>query len=194
MAERLPTAEQQWNSYPFGIEMQRHELNSASEKVGNCVFNPNWDNSMVQSDPFESSSSSMVSSSSAISNAETVVPGYERNMMIRKLIGKLGNDYNSSSYTSSQPLIKSNNANTQLSIIPKLNLPFSSDPGFAERADRFSSFNGELGFNGNEFQANIPDFKQESLLVSEKIPGQNNVNSRVEKQRKPHQWQLLIAR
>ncbi|KAK5804847.1 hypothetical protein PVK06_032498 [Gossypium arboreum] len=181
MAEGLRTGEQKWNSYPFGIEMQRHELNSASEKVGNCFFNPNWDNSMVQSGSFDSSLSSMVSSSSAISNAETVLPGYEHNMVIRKLIGRLGNDYNYSSYTSSQPLIKSNNANTPLNIIPKLNLPFSSDPGFSERAPRFSSFNGELGFNRNEFQANIPDSKRESLLVSENIPRQNNVNSRKRK-------------
>ncbi|KAH1089534.1 hypothetical protein J1N35_016791 [Gossypium stocksii] len=181
MAEGLRTAEQQWNSYPFGIEMQRHELNSASEKVGNCFFNPNWDNSMVQSVSFDSSLGSMVSSSSAISNAGTVLPGYEHNMVIRKLIGRLGNDYNYSSYTSSQPLIKSSNANTALNIIPKLNLPISSDPGFSERAPRFSSFNGELGFNRNEFQANIPDPQRESLLVSENIPRQNNVNSRKRK-------------
>ncbi|XP_052477372.1 transcription factor bHLH77 isoform X2 [Gossypium raimondii] len=181
MAEGLRTAEQQWNSYPFGIEVQRNELNSASEKVGNCFFNPNWDNLMVQSGSFDSSLSSMVSSSSAISNAETVLPGYEHNMVIRKLIGRLGNDYNYSSFTSSQPLIKSNNANTPLNIIPKLNLPFSSDPGFSERAPRFSSFNGELGFNRNEFQANIPDSKRGSLLVSENIPRQNNVNSRKRK-------------
>ncbi|KAK8338194.1 hypothetical protein V6Z12_A09G234200 [Gossypium hirsutum] len=134
MAEGLRTGEQKWNSYPFGIEMQRHELNSASEKVGNFP----WCRLLQQ---------------------------YQ-----------------------------------MLKLFYLLNLPFSSDPGFSERAPRFSSFNGELGFNRNEFQANIPDSKRESLLVSENIPRQNNVNSRKrksiprEKQRKPHQWQLLIER
>ncbi|KAE8658428.1 Transcription factor bHLH77 [Hibiscus syriacus] len=109
MAEGLRTAEQQWNSSTFGIEMQTDELNSTTEKAGNCFLNPNWDNSMDQSDPFESSLSSMVSSP-ATSNAETVLPGYGCNVIIMEAM-------------SSQSLIKPNNASTPLNSIPKLNVP-----------------------------------------------------------------------
>ncbi|KAK8709493.1 hypothetical protein V6N13_060508 [Hibiscus sabdariffa] len=186
MAEGLRTAEQQRNSRSFGIEMQTNELNSATEKVGNCFLSPNWNNSMDQSNPFESSLSSMASSPAA-SNAETVLPGYGDNVMIRKLIGRLENICDST-YISSQSLIKPSNS-TPLNSIPKLNLPlmdsqiienlnlpFSSDPGFVQRAARFSSFGGLNSSLGS--QVKFPDSLDESF-VSEKI--QDNANARKRK-------------
>ncbi|KAL4297528.1 hypothetical protein GQ457_12G002350 [Hibiscus cannabinus] len=179
MAEGLRTAEQQRHSRTFGIEMQTNELNSAAEKVGNCFLSPNWNNSMDQSNPFESSLSS--------SDAETVLPGYGDNVMIRKLIGRLENICDST-YISSQSLIKPSNS-TPLNSIPKLNLPsmdsqiienlnlpFSSDPGFVQRAARFSSFCGLNSSLGS--QVKFPDSLDESF-VSEKI--QDSANDRKRK-------------
>ncbi|KAK8684886.1 hypothetical protein V6N13_040900 [Hibiscus sabdariffa] len=185
MAEGLRTAEQQRNSRTFGIEMRTNELNSAAEKVGNCFLSPNWNNSMDQSNPFESSLSSMASSPSA-SNAETVLPGYGDNVLIRKLIGRLENICDST-YISSQSLIKPSN-NTPLNSIPKLNLPlmdsqiienlnlpFSSDPGFVQRAARFSSFGGLNSSLGS--QVKFPDSLDESF-VSGKIQDSANARKR----------------
>ncbi|XWS13312.1 hypothetical protein CRYUN_Cryun36dG0026700 [Craigia yunnanensis] len=196
MAEGLNRAAAQptWNSCSFGMEMQTNELNCATEQVGSCFFNCNLDNSMDQSDPFESALSSMVSSPAA-SNAGSTLPGSGDNIMIRELIGRLGNICNSGDI-SPQSFIKPNNNNnsantscyiTPLNSPPKLNLsmmdsrirgnfnlpglgnqlpnhpslaPFSADPGFAERAARFSCFsssrnfgalNGQLGLTGAEF-------------------------------------------
>ena len=190
---RTATQQPTWNSFSFGMEMQPNELNCATEQVGSCFLNPNWDNSMDQSDPFESSLSSMVSSPAA-SNAGSTLPGSGDNVMIRELIGRLGNICNSGDI-SPQSFIKPNNTNsantscyiTPLNSPPKLNLsmmdsqirgnlnfpgpanqlanhaslaPLSADPGFAERAARFSGFsssrnlgglNGQLGLTEAEF-------------------------------------------
>ncbi|XVF84522.1 hypothetical protein PTKIN_Ptkin17bG0043700 [Pterospermum kingtungense] len=191
----------QGNSCNFGMEMQTNELNYAMEQVGSCFLSPNWDNSMDQSDPFESALSSMVSSPVA-SNAGTTGD----NVMIRELIGRLGNITNSSDI-SPQSFIKPNNntnsANTScyttpLNSPPKLNLsvldsqirenlnfqglgnqlpnhhpslavaPFSADPGFAERAARFSCFsglNGRIGLTEPEFpQKLVPTIDSVKLL------------------------------
>ncbi|KAK2641680.1 hypothetical protein Ddye_023443 [Dipteronia dyeriana] len=92
--------------------------------INNGFFNPSsWDNSMDQSDPFESALSSIVSSPAA-SNATPIPPAAG---MIRELIGRLGSICNSaddSCYT------------TPLSSPPKLNL----SPAFAERAATLSCF------------------------------------------------------
>ncbi|KAI9194853.1 hypothetical protein LWI28_009667 [Acer negundo] len=107
--------------------------------VNNGFFNPSgWDNSMDQSDPFESALSSIVSSPAA-SNATPIPPvaGGGDTFMIRELIGRLGSICNSadnSCYT------------TPLSSPPKLNLSMmdphmvTPDPAFAERAARLSCF------------------------------------------------------
>ncbi|XP_021290198.1 transcription factor bHLH78-like [Herrania umbratica] len=183
-----------WNSCSFGMDMQTNELNCSTEQVGSCFFNPNWDNSMDQSDPFESALSSMVSSPAA-SNAGSTLPGSGDNVMIRELIGRLGNICNSGDISPQSFVKPNNNTNsgntscysTPLNSPPKLNLsvvdsqirgnlnlpglgnqlpihpslaPFSPDPGFAERAARFSCFsttsrnfgglNGQLGLTETE--------------------------------------------
>uniref|UniRef100_A0A2P2M256 BHLH domain-containing protein n=1 Tax=Rhizophora mucronata TaxID=61149 RepID=A0A2P2M256_RHIMU len=163
------TAEPIWNSCILGMEMQPNDPNS-------CFFNPNWDNSMDQGDPFESALSSIVSSPVASSPNVNVISsdgGGGETLMIRELLGKLGTICNSDKI-SPQPFINStnNNASTNnscysspLNSPPKLNLsmvdsqirgnlpilgngmvnhtglaPFPADPGFVERAARYSCF------------------------------------------------------
>nr|WQQ41785.1 bHLH43 protein [Camellia japonica] len=163
----LPT----WNSSSsFGMEIQSNHLNCSSEQLPNCFFNPNWDNnSMDQTDPFESALSSMVSSPAAAASG-----GDGDGVVLRELIGRLGSICNSGAGAgagemSPPPYIGANNNNstnnssysTPLNSPPKLNLsimdhqirgnlqipgnnlqsstPFSTDPGFAERAAKFSS-------------------------------------------------------
>ncbi|KDP32569.1 hypothetical protein JCGZ_13119 [Jatropha curcas] len=173
-----------WNSCNFGIEIQP-----------NCFLNPNWENSMDQSDPFESALSSIVSSpvttSIPTSNGDQV--------MIRELIGRLGNICNSGEISSPQSYINNNNNSTNTSCYttplnspPKLNISsllgnhpslaqFPADPGFVERAAKFSFFGGALneqmkgnGFkvdgNSNSDNADFGDSREESSL-SEQIPG-----------------------
>lgn len=166
----------------YGMEIQQNELNSS------VLFNPNWENSMDQSDLFESTLSSIVSSP-ANSHAGTVIGGGGGgdNLMMRELIGRLGSICNSGEISPHSYIGGTNNNstntscyNTPLNSPPKLNLssimesqmrgnlsvggnliphhqnlaPFSADPGFAERAARFSCFgnrnlavNGQLGSN-----------------------------------------------
>lgn len=182
-----------WNSSTFGMEIQSNELN--------CGFlNPNWENSMDQSDPFESALSSIVSSPVA-SNA-----GGD-GIVLRELIGRLGSICNSGEI-SPEPYIAGNNStnnscySTPLNSPPKLNLsvmdhqmkgnfpipgnnlpnhpnltPFSSDPGFAERAARFSCF-GSMnhgGLNG-QFRLNEAELppRMEPGMVS-RVSGNHSV-------------------
>jgi hypothetical protein len=184
MEKENMTQQPNWTSSTFGMEIQPNELNYAPHHF----FNPNWDNSVDQSDPFESALSSIVSSPAA-SNAG----GGGDGLMIRELIGRLGSICNSGEL-SPQPYIASNNNNnnnhnnstnnscysTPLNSPPKLNLsmmeshirgnlqqpipgnhltshpslvPFSADPGFAERAARFSCFGNNtscIGLNEAE--------------------------------------------
>lgn len=195
MKESSKIAQPTWNPSSFGVEIQANEMNSTSEQLPSCIFNPNWENSMDQSDPFESALSSIVSSPAA-SNATATIPGGGDCLMIRELIGRLGSICNSGeispeSYFCSTNCENNNNNSTNnscygtpLNSPPKLNLsmmdpqfrlnlpipgnnlppshpsltPFSADPGFAERAARFSCFgnknfgglNGQFGLNENE--------------------------------------------
>ncbi|KAD0585582.1 hypothetical protein E3N88_44024 [Mikania micrantha] len=168
---------QAWNSIfgmemEMGIESQVSELNCSSKQLQNCFLNQNWDHSMDQSDPFESALSSIVSSP-VNSHAGIPTPAGE-NVVLRELIGRLGSICNSGEI-SPQSCIGGNNStntscyNTPLNSPPKLNLsmdhhripgnlpiprnqqlppaPFMGDPGFAERAARFSCF----GLNESEF-------------------------------------------
>ncbi|XP_022761805.1 transcription factor bHLH62-like [Durio zibethinus] len=202
MAEGLNrTAAQQptWNACGFGIEMQTNELNCGTEQVGSCFFNPCWDNSMDQSDLFESALSSIVSSPAA-SNAGTTLPGSGDNVMIRELIGRLGNICNSGDISPQsfiQPNNNTNSANTScyntpLNSPPKLNLsmmdsqirgnlnlpglgnqlsnhpslaPFYADPGFAERAARFSCFNSSINFGGLNGQLGLTEAELSQRLL-----------------------------
>ncbi|XP_030922729.1 transcription factor bHLH78-like [Quercus lobata] len=166
-----------WASSTFGMEIQPNELNYAPDQLTNCFFNPNWDNSVDQSDPFESALSSIVSSPAA-SNAGAIPGGGGDGLMIRELIGRLGTICNSGDISPQNYIAGHNNNNnstntscysTPLNSPPKLNLstmdsqirgnlpipgnhpslaPISPDPGFAERAARFSCFVSNTSFMG----------------------------------------------
>ncbi|XP_015573047.1 transcription factor bHLH77 isoform X2 [Ricinus communis] len=181
-----------WNSCNFGMEISSsNELNS--DQIPNSFFNSNWENSMDQSDPFESALSSIVSSP----NANAVPNSNGDPVMIRELIGRLGNICNSRDI-SPQSYINTNNNNstntscytTPLNSPPKLNIsildsqirgntntnnshnlpiaslaPLPADPGFVERAARFSCFgssrnlsglSGQFGSNESSFLSRIP--------------------------------------
>ncbi|RVW23794.1 Transcription factor bHLH62 [Vitis vinifera] len=171
------------------MEIQSNELNCSSQAVQNCFLNPNWDNSMDQSDPFESALSSIVSS--PVGSSAGGMPG--DSIAIRELIGRLGSICNSGeispqSYIGGGGHGNTNNSNntscynTPLNSPPKLNLsimdhqqhqirtnfptnhlpthpslaPFPADPGFAERAARFSCF-GTGNFSGLSAQFGLND-------------------------------------
>lgn len=88
-----------------------------------------WEKSTEQQSIFDSALSSLVSSPTpSNSNGDGFI--------IRELIGKLGNIGNSPGETYGTPMTR----NTPLT-------EFSGDPGFAERAARFSCF-GSRSFNG----------------------------------------------
>ncbi|PQP94784.1 bHLH transcription factor [Prunus yedoensis var. nudiflora] len=173
-----------WNPSSFGMEMQSNELNCGSQQLPNSLFNANWDNSMDQSDPFESALSSIVSSPAASNAAIAAGKGSSDGEMIRELIGRLGSICNSGEI-SSHPYICGNNTtntscySTPLNSSPKLNLsmidpqmrgnlpipgnhlpshpslaPLQADPGFVERAARFSCFGGG-NFGGLNGQVNL---------------------------------------
>ncbi|XP_019188719.1 PREDICTED: transcription factor bHLH62-like isoform X2 [Ipomoea nil] len=137
-----------------------------------CIMNPNWDDSLDHYTQFESALSSMESSPAASAVSE--------GLALRELIGKLGNICSSppsfiaagavaGSYSgNSDANINIHSANTScystpLSSPPKLRLPslgnhhppplpaLSADPGFAERAAKFSCF-GSRSFNGRTSQ------------------------------------------
>ncbi|GMJ01760.1 CRY2-interacting bHLH 3 [Hibiscus trionum] len=212
-----------WNTCGFVTEMQSKELNCATEQVGNYFLNPNWDKPMYQSDPFESALSSMVSSPAASS----VLPVSGENFMMRELIGKLGNICNSGDISpqfSIKPNTNTGSANasfnsTPLNSPPRRNLsmvnlpnhsnlaPFSADPGFAERAARFSCYSGlndplmdsfklpgnqSIKVNGSQsiknspMEANSPEnaesgVSKEESSVSQQIPPRNDAGTRKRK-------------
>ncbi|KAK8608994.1 hypothetical protein V6N13_025301 [Hibiscus sabdariffa] len=155
MAEGKPA----WNSCSPGMEMQTKELQI-----------PNWDNSMDQGDPFESALSSMACSPAASNAGSSNFPGSGDNVMMRELIGKLGNICNTISPQSFINPIPINNISyytSPLNSPPELNLsmvdsqirgnlkfpgvgnqllnhpsfaPDSADSEFAERAARIPCF------------------------------------------------------
>ncbi|KAL4291515.1 hypothetical protein GQ457_14G012140 [Hibiscus cannabinus] len=159
MAEGKPAR----NSCSPGMEMQTKELK-------NCFLNPNWDNSMDQGDPFESALSSMACSPAASNAGSSNFPGSGENVIMRELIGKLGNICNTISPQSFINPIPNNNISyytSPLNSPPELNLsmvdsqmrgnlkfpsvgnqllnhpsfaPISADPEFAERAARIPCF------------------------------------------------------
>ncbi|KAH1130853.1 hypothetical protein J1N35_002231 [Gossypium stocksii] len=160
-----------WQSLSSPMETQATELNSTDYGL-----------------QFESALSSMVSSPVA-SNSNLS----NESFMIRELIGKLGSIGGNSGEISPQPLI-ANSTNTScystpLNSPPKLSLPlntlvkeklpslgksmgmnssvadFSADPGFAERAAKFSCF-GSRSFNGRTSQLGLNDTSSPSPSLS----------------------------
>lgn len=193
---------QPWNSI-FGIESESQLNGMNSEQIHNCFFNRTWENSMDQSDPFESALSSIVSSP-VNSHPGITIPGCGgtgENVVLKELIGRLGSICNSGEI-SPQSCINGNNNNnstntscynTPLSSPPKLNLsiidqnhnqipgnlsiprnhhqlPFPTDPGFVERAARFSCFGGKESEFPHMVESRIPipasDKKSSRLSMS----------------------------
>ncbi|XP_077227226.1 transcription factor bHLH62-like [Tasmannia lanceolata] len=157
------------------MDVQFGDLNCSSDQLTSCFLNLNWDNSIDQSAPFESELSSIVSSpvASNVPNESIVIreligklgsicnSGEISPQSQRLGIGGNNNSTNTSCYS------------TPLNSPPKLNLSmmdhqargnlpvwgnsmmnnthhtlatFASDPGFAERAAKFSCF-GSRNFN-----------------------------------------------
>ncbi|XP_024986558.1 transcription factor bHLH62-like [Cynara cardunculus var. scolymus] len=186
---------QPWNSI-FGMEIQGSELNCSTDRLRNCYFNPNCENSMDQRDLFESALSSIVSSPA---NSHTGIPisggGGGESIVLRELIGRLGSICNSGEI-SPQSRINGNHSNntscydTPLSSPPQLNLsitenqipgdlpipgnhqlplsPFPTDPVFVERAARFSSFGGKnFGLKETEFPHVVESAKMSRVSSSQ---------------------------
>ncbi|KAL0340529.1 UNVERIFIED_CONTAM: Transcription factor [Sesamum radiatum] len=194
--ENLFLNEVKTSAIPYGISgmPQSNELNCS-------FFNPSWENSVDQSDPFESALSSMVSSPTA-SNANGNGSNGE-NVVLRELIGRLGSICNSGEISPQQPysINGNNSANTScystppLNSPPKLNLsmmenqqirgnlqipgshfpslpslaPFSSDPGFAERAARFSCFANKSLVGLNEMAPKLDSGKISRVSSNQSI-------------------------
>uniref|UniRef100_A0A7N0UQK0 BHLH domain-containing protein n=1 Tax=Kalanchoe fedtschenkoi TaxID=63787 RepID=A0A7N0UQK0_KALFE len=115
--------------------------------------NSNWDHSL---DQFESALSSMVSSPAASATPASASAGVH----LIELIGKLGT-ISSHSYIPNHIHSADNSCyTTPINSPPKLNLDqmpaFATDPGFAERAARFSCF-GSRSFNGRIGGSLFPD-------------------------------------
>lgn len=146
----FPTSVPTWGSLSSAMEIQPTQSQSPD-----CFLSP--------PDHFESALSSMVSSPNASTSA---VSG--DNFIIRELIGKLGNICSTAAPPPLPPYIGGGNQSTAnscysspLSSPPKMgqdsfpNLPaMPGDPGFAERAARFSSF-GSRSFNGRPTQVGV---------------------------------------
>ncbi|XP_057547483.1 transcription factor bHLH78-like isoform X1 [Amaranthus tricolor] len=193
------------------------------EQLSNCYFHPNWEDSiptMDQNDPFESALSSIVSSPTITSSN-----GVGDGVMIKELIGRLGSicdSGNNSTITSSystplnsppskfnlSSLIMMGNNSGNYPIQKNLG-SFNTDPGFVERAAKFSCFgsgnsnnidNGRSGLklesgklsrvNSDKKLGDSGEFgdSREGSSVSEQNPGaeigvkvQNDTNSRKRK-------------
>uniref|UniRef100_A0A5B7AYX4 BHLH domain-containing protein n=1 Tax=Davidia involucrata TaxID=16924 RepID=A0A5B7AYX4_DAVIN len=202
------TMQPTWNLSNFGMGIQSNELNCTSEQLPSCFLNPNWESSMDQSDPFESALSSIVSSPAAAASNAGISGngGGVESVVLRELIGRLGNICGNSGEISPESYIGGNNNNnstntscytTPLNSPPKLNLsmmdhqirrnlpipgnhlpsqsqsqsqshpslaPFSTDPGFTERAARFSCFGSRNfgGLNVGQFGLNESEIPQRS--------------------------------
>ncbi|KAJ0988938.1 hypothetical protein J5N97_007294 [Dioscorea zingiberensis] len=138
------------------------EMNCGGGEEFPAFLNINWDQSVEQSTTaqLESALSSIVSSPSS----SLPTPVAAESVVIRELIGRLGSICNSGEISPPSHLNTSNCNNTPLNSPPKLNLsmaegrggvpipgglfppanfaPFATDPGFAERAARYSCFSG----------------------------------------------------
>ncbi|GAB4844041.1 hypothetical protein Ancab_014006 [Ancistrocladus abbreviatus] len=181
--EQLPvmnetsTSKPVWNSSLF---IHSNELNFSKEQLADYFFNPNWDNPLDQNDPFESTLSSIVSSPTASYNTNAAGD----TVMMRDLIGRLGGICSSGEISppSNHNSTRTSCYTTPLNSPPKLNLSsimenkiqgnlqipgnhlpthpslLNADPGFVERAAKFSCFvnrnfgglNGQVGLNESE--------------------------------------------
>ncbi|CAN4090789.1 unnamed protein product [Withania somnifera] len=177
-------------------------MGSSYEQLQNCFFNPNLDNN--NSDPFESALSSMVSSPIAVPNNNNSNSG--DSFVLRELIGRLGSICNSREMSPNSYNMYNNNKgstnnscySTPLNSPPKLNLSirgnlpstqFNADPGFVERAARFSCFattnleSGQLSRVSSNHSIKIQEFKDVNNLVQRNSElGDSRENSSVSEQ------------
>ncbi|CAH9101234.1 unnamed protein product [Cuscuta europaea] len=131
---------------------------------GNELFSPSWDSPADQNDPFRSALSSMVSSPAASHAGGANCSVRNQVFILKELIGRLGSFDNSSGEFSPSACTNNSGYNsppklnlssmldhqtmaTDFPIHPDLPQQFSTDPGFADRAARFSCFSGKLSGN-----------------------------------------------
>jgi hypothetical protein len=166
-SQQQPSSMPTWQSLSSSEQQQQNQ---------DCFYTPTWEKSTTDQcvhNQFDSALSSMVSSPAA-SNSNMS----NENFVIRELIGKLGNIGNCSDEIS-QTLIAANSYNnscynTPLNSPPKLNIQtmamnstvaeFSTDPGFAERAAKFSCF-GSRSFNGRTTQTQLNQIQRSTPLI-----------------------------
>ncbi|OMO83023.1 hypothetical protein COLO4_22736 [Corchorus olitorius] len=170
-----------WQSLSSAMEIQATELNCSPDQSQSqdCFMNPNWEKSTDYGLQFESALSSMVSSPAASNSNNISNESFMIRELIGKL-GSIGNSGEISphlpSYINGNNSTNTSCYSTPLNSPPKLSLPimdglvkeklpslgksmglnssvaeFSADPGFAERAAKFSCF-GSRSFNGRTSQ------------------------------------------
>ncbi|XP_023513512.1 transcription factor bHLH62-like [Cucurbita pepo subsp. pepo] len=148
-----------WNhSFSSAMDVQPQQLqlhvpefnnhcSSSHPSPPDCYLNP----VPQQSFQFDSALSSMVSSP-APSNSNPTNDSF----VIRELIGKLGAN-------SGRRISELNSSSSSSSVAE-----FSSDPGFAERAARFSCF-GSRSFNGRQLTNEFGNFRSHLSIANEKL-------------------------
>ncbi|XWS31221.1 hypothetical protein CRYUN_Cryun23aG0058800 [Craigia yunnanensis] len=169
-----------WQSLSSAMEIQATGLNCSPDKSQDCFLNPNWEKSTDYGLQFDSALSSMVSSPAA-SNSNISNESFMIRELIGKLgsignSGEISSQPLLASYINGNNSTNTSCYSTPSNSPPKLNLPmmdslikeklpnlgksmgsnssvaeFSADPGFAERAAKFSCF-GSRSFNGRTSQ------------------------------------------
>ncbi|KAJ8484101.1 hypothetical protein OPV22_016586 [Ensete ventricosum] len=178
-----------WQSMDAGMppEMNSGAAAAAADQLPNSFLNLGWEQPMHHDVHFESALSSLVSSPS--SNA----PAGNDSVIIGELIGRLGSICNSGEVSPPSRYQSTNTScySTPLNSPPRLNLstmdhqqqgrggvpvpgnqmaagkfsPFAADPGFTERAARFSCF-GARGYPGLGGQFGLPEAGKLSRVSS----------------------------
>ncbi|KAF5746275.1 putative Basic helix-loop-helix DNA-binding superfamily protein [Tripterygium wilfordii] len=191
-----------WQSLSSAMEVQATELNCSLKPVPDYFLNPSWEKSTDQGGfHFESDLSSMVSSPAASNSNNISNESFVIRELIGKLghigsksgdisphsqpllayMGGGGNSTNTSCY--STPLNSPPRLNLPIEIIPSSAKPmvlsshvadFTADPGFAERAAKFSCF-GSRSFNGRTTQLGLNNTE----LASRSILNPIAVNSQL---------------
>ncbi|CAL9056381.1 unnamed protein product, partial [Musa banksii] len=176
-----------WQSMDAGMPPEMNSRAVAADQLPNSFLNLGWEQPMHHDAHFESALSSLVSSPS--SNT----PAGNDSVIIGELIGRLGSICNSGEVSPPSRYQSTNTScySTPLNSPPKLNLsgmdhqqqgrggvpvpgnqmaagkfsPFAADPGFAERAARFSCF-GARGYAGLGGQFGLPEAGKLSRVSS----------------------------
>ncbi|KAL0561724.1 hypothetical protein IC582_002165 [Cucumis melo] len=153
----IATWHQQFSSamdVPTQLPDLTHCSSSSHQSPPDCFLNPVPD----QSFQFDSALSSMVSSPAASNSNIT-----NESFAIRELIGKLGGN-------SERRILELNNSTAAAALTPSSSsvAEFSSDPGFAERAARFSCF-GSRSFNGRQLTNEFGNYRSHLSIGNEKL-------------------------